>query len=117
MSKPLFEPDHGRLGIFDRLSTQFMRTRNHHNRNSKTARRFDFRVGRRSTRVLGDEYVDPLALEQHRLRLRIEGTAPSQQLDMGRPRDIIGRVDRARDVVMTRPVREGAIRCRVRSAC
>ena len=97
MSKPPSEPAHGRLGIFDGVATQFMRTRNHHNRNSKTARSFDFRVGRRAARILGDEHIDLLALEQHRLRLWIEGTAPSQQLDVGRQRDIIRRVDRACD--------------------
>ena len=45
MRTPLFEPGHGRLGIFDGVSTQFLRTRNHHNQYSKTARCFDFHIG------------------------------------------------------------------------
>src|SRR5207248_11105015 len=79
-----------------------------HSGDPKTARGFDYRVGRCAARILADEHIDLLALEQHRLRLWIEGTAPSYQLDVGRQRDIIRRVDRACDVAMMRCLCKGA---------
>src|SRR5258708_19746583 len=103
MSEPLFEPDDRRLGIFDGVSTQLIRTRNHHDRNPKTACSFDLGVGRRSTRVFGDEHVDLLAREKRRFRLPVEWTATEQQPNIGRQRDIAGWINGAGDVVMMRP--------------
>src|SRR5258708_40308629 len=108
MSEPLFEPDNSRLGTFEGVSTQLIRTRNHHDRNPKTACSFDLGVGRRSTRVFGDEHVDLLAREKRRFRLPVEWTATEQQPNIGRQRDISGWIDGAREVVMMGPRRKGA---------
>src|ERR1700688_4847745 len=108
MSEPLFKPDHGRLGTFDGVSIRLVRTRNHHNRNSKVARGFDLGVGGRSARVFRDQHFDVLAPEKGRFRLPVEWTATEQQPYIGRQRDIAGRVDGARDVVMMRSPRERA---------
>src|SRR5258708_39369730 len=108
MSEQLFEPDNSRLGTFEGVSTQLIRTRNHHDRNPKTACSFDLGVGRRSTRVFGDEHVDLLAREKRRFRLPVEWTATEQQPNIGRQRDISWRIEGARSVVMMRPRRTGA---------
>src|SRR5216683_180150 len=108
MSQPLFEPDGSPLGIFDGVSTQFIRTRNHHNWNPKTPRCFDLRVGRCSARVFGDEHFDLLTLEKGRFCASVEGTATEQQPNIGRQRDIARRIDRAREIVMMWTLGEGA---------
>lgn len=108
MSEPLFEPNHGHFGVFQRLSTQFVRTRNHHNRNSTMARRFDLGVGCASAGVLGYEYIDVLAREKCRFCLPVERAATEQQPDIWRQRDIARRIDGPREVGMMRPPRKGA---------
>ncbi len=108
MSEPLFEPGDGSLGILYGLSARFMRTRNHHDRNPKLAGGFDLRIGRSSPRVLGNKHIDLLLPEECRLGSPVEGASVKQQPDMWRQRDIFGRVDRARDIMMMRSRCEGA---------
>ena len=71
------------------------------------ARGFDLGVGRRSAGILGDEYIDLLLREKRRFRLDVEGAATGQQFHIGRQRDVAGRIDRTRNVVMMRTAREG----------
>src|SRR5260370_36235758 len=108
MSKKRFEPNHGRLGIFDGMAAQFGWTRHRHDRNPKLAGGLDLGVGRRSARVFGDEYIDLLVREKRRFRLQVEGAATGQQFDIGRQRDVAGRVDGARNVMMMRVACESA---------
>ena len=107
MSEPLFEPGDGSLGILYGQSARFMRTRNHHDRNPKLAGGFDLRIGRSSPRVLGNKHIDLLLPEECRLGSPVEGASVKQQPDMWRQRDIFGRVDRARDIMMMRSLCEG----------
>src|SRR5260370_35947319 len=72
------------------------------------ARGFDLGVGRRSAGVFRDEQINLLALEKGRFRFSVEGAATRQQPEIGRQRDLAGRVDGAGNVVMMRPVRESA---------
>jgi hypothetical protein len=108
MSQPLFEPDSSPLGIFDGVSAQFMWTRNHHDRNSKLARCFDLRIGRRSARVFGNKHINLLLPEKCRLSPPVERSSVKHQPDIGRQRDIVRRVDRAREIVMMWTLGEGA---------
>jgi hypothetical protein len=108
MSKLVFKPADGAPGIFQGVSAQLMRTRNHHDWNSKLARCLDLRVGRRSAGILGNQQFDLLLLEQCRLCLHVERTSAKYQPDIGRKRDIIRRVDRPCDIVMVRTPGESA---------
>ena len=108
MSKLLFKPFDSALGIFQGVPARLMRTRYHHDRNSKLARCLDLRDGRRSARVLGNKYVDLLMLEKCRFCPQIERTSAKYQTDIGRKRNINRRLDHARDIVMVRALCEGA---------
>jgi len=108
MNKLLFEPRDGSFGILHGVSGRFMRARNHHDGNAKRARCVDLGIGRSTAGVLGNNKIDVLALKEFGFGCYIEGAAAEQKPDIGRQRDIVGRIDGAGDVVMMGARCEGA---------
>lgn len=108
MNTLLFEPRHDSFSILHGVSGRLMRTRNHHDRNAKRARCVDLGISRSSAGVLGNENIYCLALKEFGFGRYVEGTSAEQELDIGRQRDIVGRIDGACDVVMMRSRCEGA---------
>lgn len=108
MSKLLLKPDHGSFSILHGVSGWLMRTRNHDDRNAKCPRCVDLGVGGKTPGVLGNNNIDFFAREKFRFGRYVEGTSAEQKADIGRQRDIVGRIDRARDVVVMRSRCEGA---------
>src|SRR5882672_705766 len=108
MSEPLFEPSDGSFRILYGLSARLVRTRNHHDRYSKLAGGFDLGVGRNSAGVLGNKHIDPLLPDKCRLGPPVERASVKHQPDIRWQRDILGRVDRAGDIMMMRTPGEGA---------
>ena len=66
MSKSLFQPFGSSLCIVHDMPVQFMRPRDHHDRDAELARGRDLRVGRCPTRILGDQHVDLFVHEKRR---------------------------------------------------
>jgi len=108
MSKLLFQPLGGALGIVQGMSVRLIRTRDHHNGNAEPARRRDLRVGCRTSRIFGDKHVDLLVHEERRFGLLVEGTPVEYQPDIARQRDTLRGVDHACDIMMVRTGCEGA---------
>jgi hypothetical protein len=108
MSELSFHPLDSTPGIFQSVSVRFLRTRDHDDRNSKRARGLDLGVGRRAAGVLGNQHVNLLLFEKGRLGLPVEGASIEYQTHIGWQRDIVGRIDHARDVMMMRPPGEDA---------
>lgn len=108
MSELLFQPGNDSFSILHGVSGRLMRARNHHDRNSKRARRFDLGVGRSASGVLGHKHIDLFMRKKRCFSRCVEGAATEQKTDIGRKYDTIGRIDHARDVVMMRSRCEGA---------
>ena len=108
MSKPLLQPPGSGLRVVHDVPVRFMRPRDHHDRDAKLARGRDLRIGRRPTRILGDQHVDPFLLEKRGLGWFIEGTSVVYQADIARQQVGFRRIDHAREIVMVRARSEGA---------